>query len=71
MASESSFQHRALFTTICVVAVAVVIDQPTPETMSFGSVPLYNLAKLEATYYTDAASCDLCKRGIALEKVWV
>jgi len=54
-----------------VVGVAVVIYQPTPETKNFGSLPLYHLAKLEASYYTDAASCELCKRGIALEKVWV
>src|SRR5262245_54324307 len=46
-----------------VVALAVVIYQPTPETKDFGSLPLYYLAKLEATYYTDARTCDLCKRG--------
>ncbi|MGH9721488.1 MAG: phosphoribosyltransferase family protein [Bryobacteraceae bacterium] len=53
------------------VAVAVVIYQPTPETHDFGSLPLYYLAKLEASYYADAGSCDLCKRGVRLEKVWV
>jgi orotate phosphoribosyltransferase len=54
-----------------VMALAVIIYQPTPETRDFGSLPLYYLAKLEASYYTDAASCDLCKRGVPLEKVWV
>jgi len=54
-----------------VMAVAVVIYQPTPKTKDFGSLPFYYLAKLEATYYTDAASCDLCKQGVPLEKVWV
>ena len=54
-----------------VMALAVVIYQPTPETKDFGSLPLYYLAKLDASYYTDAASCDLCKRGIPLGKVWV
>jgi orotate phosphoribosyltransferase len=54
-----------------VMAVAVVIYQPTPRTIDFGSLPLYYLAKLEASYYTDAASCDLCKQGVPLEKVWV
>jgi orotate phosphoribosyltransferase len=54
-----------------VMALAVVIYQPTPETRDFGSLPLYYLAKLEASYYTDAATCDLCKRGVPLEKVWV
>jgi orotate phosphoribosyltransferase len=54
-----------------VMALAVVIYQPTPRTKDFGSLPLYYLAKLEASYYTDAASCDLCKQGVPLEKVWV
>jgi orotate phosphoribosyltransferase len=54
-----------------VMAAAVVIYQPTPRTEDFGSLPFYYLAKLEASYYTDAASCDLCKQGITLEKVWV
>jgi orotate phosphoribosyltransferase len=54
-----------------VMAVAVVIYQPTPRTKDFGSLPFYYLAKLEATYYTDAGSCDLCKHGVPLEKVWV
>src|ERR1700674_1507587 len=54
-----------------VMAAAVVIYQPTPRTEDFGSLPFYYLAKLEASYYTDAASCDLCKQGIPLEKVWV
>ena len=54
-----------------VMAVAVVIYQPTPRTKDFGSLPFYYLAKLEASYYTDAASCDLCKQGVHLEKVWV
>jgi len=48
-----------------------VIYQPTPNTVDFGSLPLYHLAKLDATYSTDAASCDLCKRAVPLEKVWV
>ena len=52
-----------------VVAVAVVIYQPTPETPSFGSLPFYYLAKMEATYYTDAGNCELCRKGITCEKV--
>jgi orotate phosphoribosyltransferase len=54
-----------------VVGLAVIIYQPTPKTLSFGSLPLYHLAKLEASYYADAAHCELCQRGIPLEKVWV
>jgi orotate phosphoribosyltransferase len=54
-----------------VVALAVVIYQPTPNTHDFGSLPFYHLAKLEASYYADVAHCELCKRGVPLEKVWV
>jgi orotate phosphoribosyltransferase len=54
-----------------VVGVAVIIYQPTPDTRNFGSLPLYYLAKLDARYYADAAHCDLCRRGVKLEKVWV
>ena len=54
-----------------VMALAVVIYQPTPETNDFGALPLYYLAKLNARYYTDAASCELCKQGVPLEKVWI
>ena len=54
-----------------VVGMAVVIYQPTPRTYDFGSLPLYYLARLEASYYTDAGKCELCKSGVPLEKVWV
>ena len=54
-----------------VVGVAVIIYQPIPNTVDFGSLPFYYLAKLDASYYTDGATCELCKRGAPLEKVWV
>jgi orotate phosphoribosyltransferase len=54
-----------------VVGLAVVIYQPTPKTPDFSPLPLYYLAKLDAMYYTDAASCELCRRGVPVEKVWV
>jgi orotate phosphoribosyltransferase len=54
-----------------VVGLAVIIYQPTPKTVDFGSLPFFYLAKMDATYYKDAASCDLCKRGVPAEKVWV
>jgi orotate phosphoribosyltransferase len=54
-----------------VVAIAVVIYQPTPRTKSFGNIPLLYLTRLEASYYSDRASCELCRSGIPLEKVWV
>jgi orotate phosphoribosyltransferase len=54
-----------------VVGLAVIIYQPTPNTMNFGSLPLYYLAKLEASYYAGAGQCELCQRGVPVEKVWV
>ena len=54
-----------------VVGLAVIIYQPTPNTLDFGSLPLYYLAKLEAHYYTDAAQCDMCQRGMPVQKVWI
>ncbi|MBZ5577313.1 MAG: phosphoribosyltransferase [Acidobacteriia bacterium] len=52
-----------------VVGLAVVIYQPNPQMRDFGPLPLYYLAKLEASYYADAAHCEFCKRGLPLEKV--
>jgi orotate phosphoribosyltransferase len=54
-----------------VVALAVIIYQPTPRTPDFSPLPFYYLAKLDATYAQDAASCEMCKRGVPIEKVWV
>jgi orotate phosphoribosyltransferase len=54
-----------------VVGLAVIIYQPTPSTKSFGSLPLYYLAKLEASYYAGAGKCEMCQRGMPVEKVWV
>ena len=54
-----------------VMALAVIVYQPTPDTKDFEGLPVYYLAKLEASYYADVASCELCKRGISLEKVRV
>ena len=54
-----------------VVGLAVIVYQPTPKTPDFSPLPFYYLAKLDATYYKDAGSCDLCKRGVPAEKVWI
>jgi len=54
-----------------VVGLAVILYQPTPKTFDFGSLPLYYLAKLDATYYKDAASCEMCRKNVPIEKVWV
>jgi orotate phosphoribosyltransferase len=52
-----------------VVAVAVVVFQPYPNARSFDPLPFYYLAKLNAVYSESAASCDLCRRGVPVEKV--
>jgi len=54
-----------------VVALAVLVYQPTPHTVDFGSLPLYCLAKLEASYYADAESCEFCRRNIPLHQVGI
>src|SRR5712692_5498411 len=54
-----------------IVGLGVVIYQPTPATINFDPLPFYYLAKLDAHYYKDAATCDLCRRGEPVVKVWV
>jgi orotate phosphoribosyltransferase len=54
-----------------VVGLAVIIYQPTPKTIDFSPLPFYYLAKLDATYYKDAGSCEMCRRGVPAEKVWI
>src|SRR3984893_10432226 len=45
-----------------VVGLGVIIYQPPPRTVDFSPLPFYYLAKLDATYYKDADSCELCKK---------
>lgn len=54
-----------------VVAVGVIIYQPNPETLSFGDVPLLYLAKLQASYFAHGEICELCRKGVPSENVWV
>lgn len=54
-----------------VLALAVLIHQPTPQTHDFGAIPLYCLAKIEASYYADACSCQLCRQDVPLYPVGV
>jgi orotate phosphoribosyltransferase len=54
-----------------VVGLAVIVHQPTPRTHDFGDLPLYYLARLEASYYSDAETCEMCKSAQPLTKVWV
>jgi orotate phosphoribosyltransferase len=54
-----------------VMALAVVVYQPTPKTKPFGDLPLLHLVRLEANYYSDEDACELCHRGTPVKNVWV
>lgn len=54
-----------------VVGLAVVVYQPTPRTHDFGDLPLYYLARLDASYYANAAECQLCRTDQKPTKVWM
>jgi orotate phosphoribosyltransferase len=54
-----------------VVGLAVAVYQPNPSVADFGSLPLFYLAKMDAVYSIDAASCHLCHRGVPVEKIWI
>jgi orotate phosphoribosyltransferase len=53
-----------------VVGLAVAVYQPRPTVANFGSLPLFYLAELDAVYYKDSGSCELCRQGVPVEKVW-
>src|SRR6185312_8868031 len=52
-----------------VVAVAAIVYEPYPNVEKFEGLPLYYLARIEAGYDADAASCDECRTGMPLQKV--
>jgi len=54
-----------------VVGLAVMVYQPTPKTVDFDPLPFYYLAKLDAMYYQDASSCDMCRKDMPVEQVWI
>ena len=54
-----------------VVGLAVIIYQPFPNCASFGNLPMYYLAKLEAKYAVDASLCEWCKSDVPLIKTWI
>jgi orotate phosphoribosyltransferase len=54
-----------------VVALAVVVFQPNPLMGTFKDLPLLYLTRLEASYYADASSCEMCKKSEPIENVWV
>jgi orotate phosphoribosyltransferase len=53
-----------------IVGIAVAVFQPNPTIADFGNLPLFYLAKMDAVYYKDANSCELCHRRVPVEKVW-
>jgi len=54
-----------------VVGLAVAVYQPNPSVADFGPLPLFYLTQMDATYYRDSSSCELCSRGVPVEKIWV
>ena len=51
-----------------VVGMAVAVYQPNPSIATFGNVPLFYLAKMDALYSENSRSCELCRQGVPLEK---
>lgn len=54
-----------------VLAIATLVYQPTPATPVIRDLPFFYLAKLNAQYFADSESCDLCRRGVPLEAPWM
>lgn len=52
-----------------VIAVAVTIYEPNPETIDLGNLPIYYLAKVEAQYYRDHEPAEAST--IPPEEVWM
>ncbi len=54
-----------------VIGLAVAVYQPNPDIADFGELPVFYLARMDSTfYYQSAASCELCKQGLPIEKIW-
>jgi len=54
-----------------VIGLAVIVHQPTPQTLDFGGLPFYSLAKLQARYFADSQHCTMCENSQPLTKVWI
>lgn len=52
-----------------VVGLAVAVYQPNPNIAKFGNLPIFYLAKMDAIYYKNSASCELCKQGVPVQKI--
>jgi orotate phosphoribosyltransferase len=53
-----------------VVGLAVAVYQPNPTVAHFDDLPLFYLAKMDATYYRDGSSCELCRKAVPIERIW-
>lgn len=53
-----------------VVGLAVAVYQPNPTIADLGNIPLFYLAQMDALYYMDSSTCELCRKGVPIEKVW-
>lgn len=54
-----------------ILGLGVIVSQPSGEMPELESLPVYSLARLQRTYYAEAASCELCRQGLPLQKVWM
>ena len=52
-----------------VVGLAVAVYQPNPTIADFGNLPIFYLAKMDAVYYKDSTSCELCQKGVPVERI--
>ncbi len=53
-----------------VLGLGVIAKQPNAELIDFSPLPIYYLAEVQVQYYAGTATCDLCKKGLPIEKVW-
>jgi orotate phosphoribosyltransferase len=53
-----------------IVGLAVAVYQPNPSVIDFAPLPLFFLAQMDASYYKDTSSCELCKKGVPVVKIW-
>jgi orotate phosphoribosyltransferase len=55
-----------------VVALAVIVYQPNPQTLGFGDLPFYYLAKLDAMYFSETPLGDgVGQIAGPAEQVWI
>jgi orotate phosphoribosyltransferase len=53
-----------------VLGLGVIAKQPNAELIDFSPLPIYSLAEVQVQYYAGAETCEFCKQGIPVVKVW-